>query len=50
MRRANPASASSTLLSTTSRARWSGDDVSVYIPGRFRTGSRPTSTSIAVAS
>ena len=50
MRPACPDSASSTLLSITSWARWLGRVVSVYIPGRRRTGSSPESTSIAEAS
>ena len=45
-----PARASSTLLSITSWIKWLGRAVSVYIPGRLRTGSRPASTSIAEAS
>src|SRR6187399_2482706 len=44
-----PASASSTELSTTSCARWLGRVVSVYMPGRRRTGSRPDRTSISDA-
>ena len=48
--RACPAMASSTLLSMTSWARWFGLVVSVYIPGRLRTGSRPLRTSMAEAS
>src|SRR5688572_6113464 len=44
-----PASASSTLLSMTSWARWFGVRVSVYIPGRRRTGSRPLRTSMSEA-
>jgi hypothetical protein len=45
-----PPSASSTLLSMTSCARWFGREVSVYMPGRRRTGSSPERTSIAEAS
>jgi hypothetical protein len=45
-----PASASSTLLSITSWARWFGRLVSVYMPGRLRTGSRPDRTSMSAAS
>jgi hypothetical protein len=41
-----PAMASSTLLSTTSCARWLGRVVSVYMPGLRRTGSSPLRTSI----
>jgi hypothetical protein len=41
-----PASASSTLLSMTSWARWLGRVVSVYMPGRLRTGSSPVRTSM----
>ena len=44
-----PASASSTELSTTSCARWFGRDVSVYMPGRRLTGSRPERTSMSAA-
>jgi hypothetical protein len=44
-----PASASSTLLSMTSWARWFGRVVSVYIPGRRRTGSNPLNTSMSEA-
>ena len=47
--RAWPARASSTLLSMTSWARWLGREVSVYMPGRLRTGSRPERTSMASA-
>ena len=49
-RPACPAIASSTLLSMTSWARWFGRAVSVYMPGRLRTGSSPASTSIEAAS
>ena len=38
-----------TLLSMTSWARWLGRLVSVYMPGRLRTGSRPERTSMASA-
>ncbi|KAL7548320.1 hypothetical protein ACHAWF_011605 [Thalassiosira exigua] len=44
-----PASASSTELSSTSWTRWcspSGPVEPMYIPGRFRTGSRPVRTVI----
>ena len=41
------AMASSTALSTTSCARWSGRSVNVYMPGRLRTGSSPVRTSMA---
>src|SRR5690554_6523407 len=44
-----PASTSSTLLSMTSWARWLGRVVSVYMPGRLRTGSSPVRISIAAA-
>ncbi len=44
-----PASASSTLLSMTSWARWLGLRVSVYMPGRRRTGSSPERTSMSEA-
>ena len=44
MSRANPTSASSTLLSTTSCTKWLGRAVSVYMPGRRRTGSNPDRT------
>jgi hypothetical protein len=44
-----PASASSTLLSMTSCARWLGLRVSVYMPGRRRTGSSPVRTSMSEA-
>ena len=47
MRLQCPASASSTLLSTTSCARWFGRVVSVYMPGRRRTGSSPLRTSMS---
>ena len=46
---ANPAIASSTLLSMASWAKWFGREVSVYIPGLLRTGSSPLRTSIAWA-
>jgi hypothetical protein len=45
-----PATASSIALSSTSAARWCSARSSVppmYIPGRRRTGSSPSSTSIA---
>ena len=45
-----PAIASSTELSRTSCIKWLGQDVSVYIPGLFLTGSRPDKTSIAFES
>jgi hypothetical protein len=48
-----PAIASSTELSTTSQIRWCKPWRPVepmYIPGRLRTGSRPSSTWIALAS
>mmetsp|Transcript_3535 Transcript_3535/g.8517 ORF Transcript_3535/g.8517 Transcript_3535/m.8517 type:complete len:223 (+) Transcript_3535:1809-2477(+) len=44
-----PAKASSTELSTTSHTRWckpSGPVDPMYMPGRFRTGSRPSKTVI----
>src|SRR5579883_15023 len=41
-----PSMASSTLLSMASWAKWLGLVVSVYIPGRRRTGSSPLRTSI----
>ena len=41
---AKPASASSTELSTTSCTKWFGRVVSVYMPGRRRTGSKPDKT------
>ena len=44
-----PERASSTLLSTTSCTRWLGLRVSVYMPGRRRTGSRPVRTSMSEA-
>ena len=44
-----PDSASSTLLSTTSCTRWFGFRVSVYMPGRRRTGSSPFRTSMSDA-
>src|SRR5262245_44932968 len=53
MRVASPASASSTLLSTTSQARWCSPFTRVspmYIAGRWRTASRPSSTLIELAS
>ena len=49
-RAACPTMASSTLLSTTSCARWFGRAVSVYMPGRLRTGSSPARTSMEAAS
>jgi hypothetical protein len=49
MRRAWPATASSTLLSMTSWAMWLGRLVSVYMPGRLRTGSSPLRTSMSLA-
>src|SRR5664280_2088851 len=53
MRVQNPAMASSTELSTTSQTRWwsAGEAVDpMYIPGRFRTGSRPSRTVMSPAS
>uniref|UniRef100_A0A6J7NUM3 Unannotated protein n=1 Tax=freshwater metagenome TaxID=449393 RepID=A0A6J7NUM3_9ZZZZ len=53
MRVQNPAIASSTELSTTSQMRWCRPARPVdpmYIPGRFRTGSRPSRTWMALAS
>jgi hypothetical protein len=53
MRVAWPATASSMLLSITSAARWCSARSSmppIYMPGRRRTGSSPSSTSIALAS
>ena len=44
-----PEIASSTLLSTTSCTRWFGLRVSVYMPGRRRTGSSPVRTSMSDA-
>ena len=44
-----PDSASSTELSMTSCARWFGRVVSVYMPGRRLTGSRPERTSMSAA-
>jgi len=44
-----PPSASSTELSITSWARWLGRVVSVYMPGRRLTGSRPERTSMSAA-
>ncbi len=49
----NPASASSTELSTTSYTRWCRPRVPtspMYIAGRLRTASRPSSTWMLVAS
>ena len=49
---ANPAIASSTLLSTISRTRWntpSGPVVPMYIPGRLRTASKPSITVMSSA-
>jgi len=46
----NPTIASSMELSITSWIRWLGEEISVYIPGLFRTGSRPDRTSIDFAS
>src|SRR5512136_275905 len=48
-----PASASSIALSTTSKTRWCSPRTSVepmYMPGRRRTASRPSSTVILLAS
>src|SRR5664280_128415 len=53
MRVQNPAMASSTELSTTSQTRWwspVGPVDPMYIPGRFRTGSRPSRTVMSPAS
>ena len=53
MRLAWPATASSIALSMTSAARWWSARASVppmYMPGRRRTGSRPSRTSIEEAS
>ena len=53
MRLAWPATASSMALSSTSATRWCSARSSVppmYIPGRLRTGSSPSSTSIELAS
>ncbi len=47
MRVHTPAIASSTALSTTSQTRWwspVGPVEPMYMPGRLRTGSRPSST------
>src|SRR6185437_11971646 len=47
-----PATASSMALSSTSANRWCRDRSSVppmYMPGRLRTGSRPSSTSMSLA-
>src|SRR5580765_6123049 len=44
-----PLTASSTELSMTSWARWFGREVSVYMPGRRLTGSRPERTSMSAA-
>src|SRR3954453_13361038 len=52
MRDAKPAIASSTALSTTSTIRWWRPSLPVppmYMPGRLRTGSRPSSTWISSA-
>ena len=47
-----PAIASSTELSTTSHTQWwrpLGPVLPMYIPGRFRTGSRPSRTCMLLA-
>ena len=47
-----PAMASSTLLSTTSQTRWCrpvGPVDPMYMPGRFRTASRPSRTVMSAA-
>jgi hypothetical protein len=52
MRDAWPAMASSMALSTTSHTRWCRPEEPVdpmYMPGRLRTGSRPSSTWISAA-
>src|SRR5215210_9202025 len=52
MRSARPASASSTELSTTSYTRWWSPRAPVepmYMPGRSRTGSRPSRTVMSLA-
>ncbi len=52
MRLANPAMASSTALSTTSQMRWwrpARPVEPMYIPGRLRTGSRPSRTWMSLA-
>ncbi len=52
MRSQTPAIASSTALSTTSHTQWWRPDGPVepmYMPGRLRTGSRPSRTCMSLA-
>ena len=52
MRSHKPAMASSTELSTTSHTQWcrpEGPVEPMYMPGRLRTGSRPSRTCMSLA-